>query len=57
MIRDVLSEAAREINLDLDDPEYQRIRHGDELLSEIRTLVSNMEELLIKLDPPPPGPS
>ncbi len=52
MISDVLSEAAREINLYLDDPEYQRMMHGDELLSEIRRLVSKMEDLRLKLDPP-----
>jgi len=54
MISDVLSEAIRDINRYLNDPEYQREMHGDELLNDVRGLVAQMDGLREKLDGPPP---
>ena len=45
MISDVLSEAIRDINRYLNDPEYQRETHGDELLNSIQSLVAQMDGL------------
>ena len=54
MISDILSEAIRDINRYLNDPEYQRSMYGDELLSDVRSLVAQMDGLREKLDGPPP---
>ena len=54
MISDILSEAIRDINRYLNDPEYQREMYGDELLNDVRGLVAQMDGLRQKLDGPPP---
>ena len=54
MISDVLSEAVRDINRYLDDPENQRKMYGDDLLNDVRSLVAQMDGLRQKLDGPPP---